>query len=78
MENNKKKFAFLSVETTPDYRPKNVSNEKNQKTANNQSKKIEEIQKGCGRIRIPEIPKDFSICRHYGLECSSNENKVCI
>ncbi|KAK5650758.1 hypothetical protein RI129_001787 [Pyrocoelia pectoralis] len=46
-ENNKKKFAFLSTTTTPDYRSKDeiVSYlEKSQKTTNNQHTKIQQLQ----------------------------------
>lgn len=46
MENNKKKFAFLSVETVPDYRPKDaVAQEKNWKGAANHSTRIHDLQK---------------------------------
>lgn len=53
LDNNlKKKFAFLSTETIPDYRPKEVQiqNEKNQKTTNNQTTKFHQLQKMFGNI----------------------------
>lgn len=59
LDNNlKKKFAFLSTETIPDYRPKEIipqkevqlQNEKNQKTTNNQTTKFHQLQKMFGNI----------------------------
>lgn len=45
--NNKKKFAFLSTETVPDYRPvelHNITEEKSQKTSSNQTTKFQQLQ----------------------------------
>ncbi|XP_026481952.1 coronin-2B-like isoform X2 [Ctenocephalides felis] len=51
-ENNKKKFAFLSCETVPDYRPMDTNDttltEKNQKTSSNQSTKFHQLQQMFG------------------------------
>lgn len=49
VENNKKKFAFLSVETVPDYRPKDVI-DKNYKTTANQSTKFHQLQQMFGNL----------------------------
>ncbi|XP_063216669.1 coronin-2B-like [Bacillus rossius redtenbacheri] len=49
--NNSKKFAFLSQETVPDYRPLDVLSEKNQKTSSNQSTKFHQIQQMFGSNR---------------------------
>lgn len=48
--NNKKKFAFLSTETIPDYRPRELlpHNEKIQKTTNNQTTKFHQLQQMFG------------------------------
>ncbi|XP_065170648.1 coronin-2B-like isoform X2 [Atheta coriaria] len=50
LENNKKKFAFLSMETIPDYRSKDTINEKNNKTSTNQSTKFHQLQQMFGNI----------------------------
>lgn len=52
LENNKKKFAFLSVETVPDYRPKDVISitDKIQKTTTNQSTKFHQLQQMFGNL----------------------------
>ncbi|XP_017779006.1 PREDICTED: coronin-2B-like, partial [Nicrophorus vespilloides] len=50
VDNNKKKFAFLSTETIPDYRPKDVIIEKNMKTTTNQSTKFFELQQKFSNI----------------------------
>lgn len=44
IDNNKRKFAFLSTETVPDYRPKEQRIEKSQKTSSNQSTKFQQLQ----------------------------------
>ncbi|XP_019871388.2 coronin-2B isoform X2 [Aethina tumida] len=44
IDNNKRKFQFLSTETIPDYRPKDMINEKSQKTSTNQSTKFQQLQ----------------------------------
>ncbi|XP_011303426.1 coronin-2B-like isoform X1 [Fopius arisanus] len=51
--NTKKKFAFLSTETIPDYRPIDpLDIEKSQKTSNNQSTKIHQLQQRFGHVTI--------------------------
>lgn len=52
MNNNKKKFAFLSTETIPDYRPKDLINEKNLKTNTNQTTKFQELQQIFGHVEV--------------------------
>ncbi|XP_071055403.1 coronin-2B isoform X2 [Onthophagus taurus] len=42
-ENNKKKFAFLATETTPDYRPRSIILEKEQKTTTNKIHQLKEF-----------------------------------
>lgn len=44
IDNNKRKFAFLSTETVPDYRPKEQRIEKSQKTSSNQTTKFQQLQ----------------------------------
>jgi len=52
--NNKKKFAFLSTETIPDYRPVELHDmsEKSQKTSSNQSTKFQQLQQKFGNVAI--------------------------
>lgn len=53
--NTKKKFAFLSTETVPDYRPmeyNEINNEKNQKTSSNQSTKFHQLQQKFNNVTI--------------------------
>lgn len=46
LDNNKKKFAFLSTETIPDYRPKDqIFTDKRHKTSTNQNTKFQQLQK---------------------------------
>lgn len=46
LDNNKKKFAFLSTETVPDYRSKDqIFTDKIQKTTTNQNTKFQQLQK---------------------------------
>ncbi|KAL3280273.1 hypothetical protein HHI36_017768 [Cryptolaemus montrouzieri] len=52
MDNNKKKFAFLSTETIPDYRPKNLINEKALKTNTNQTTKFQQLQQRFGHVEV--------------------------
>lgn len=61
--NNKKKFAFLSVETIPDYRPKDMlpHNEKIQKTTSNQTTKFHQLQQMFGNIQTLEPNNDTNI-----------------
>lgn len=64
VENNKKKFAFLSVETIPDYRPKDVINEKNYKTTTNQSTKFHQLQQMFGNLtNNVEVTNDLPLYR---------------
>ncbi|XP_031334709.1 coronin-2B-like isoform X2 [Photinus pyralis] len=54
-ENNKKKFAFLSTTTTPDYRSKDEILsylEKSQKTTNNQHTRIQQLQQKINNCTI--------------------------
>lgn len=44
IDNNKRKFAFLSTETVPDYRPKEQRIQKSQKTSSNQTTKFQQLQ----------------------------------
>ncbi|XP_046436706.1 coronin-2B isoform X2 [Neodiprion pinetum] len=52
--NTKKKFAFLSTETVPDYRPVELHDmsEKSQKTSCNQSTKIHQLQQKFGNVTV--------------------------
>lgn len=52
--NTKKKFAFLSTETVPDYRPMeyNEISEKSQKTSNNQSTKFHQLQQKFNNVTL--------------------------
>lgn len=52
--NNKKKFAFLSTETVPDYRSVELldMSEKSQKTSSNQSTKFHQLQQKFGNIQV--------------------------
>lgn len=57
--NNKKKFAFLSTETVPDYRPIEFHDmsEKSQKTSSNQSTKFQQLQQKFGNVVLQvELP----------------------
>ncbi|XP_030765102.1 coronin-2B-like isoform X3 [Sitophilus oryzae] len=44
INNNRRKFQFLSTETIPDYRPKELINEKSLKTTTNQTTKFQQLQ----------------------------------
>lgn len=44
LNNNKKKFDFLATETTPDYRPRSIIIEKEEKTTNNQKTQFQQLQ----------------------------------
>ncbi|XP_018579261.1 coronin-2B isoform X2 [Anoplophora glabripennis] len=65
VDNNKRKFAFLSSETIPDYRPKDMITEKSQKTTNNQTTKFQQLQQrfshGVNNKDIPLIKEINSI-----------------
>ncbi|KOX68216.1 Coronin-2B [Melipona quadrifasciata] len=67
--NNKKKFAFLSTETVPDYRPIEFHDmsEKSQKTSSNQSTKFQQLQQKFGNVVLQVEPKNI---------ISTNDNKV--
>lgn len=50
-DNNRRKFAFLSKETIPDYRPKDlIMLEKNRKTSNNET--FQKLQQKFNQIEI--------------------------
>lgn len=49
---NKMKFAFLSTETIPDYRPKDLIEEKNKKTTTNQTTKFQQLQQRFGHVEV--------------------------
>lgn len=57
--NTKKKFAFLSSETVPDYRQldngNNEKSEKNQKTNNNQSTKFHQLQQKFNSLQVNKL-----------------------
>ncbi|XP_029672141.1 coronin-2B-like isoform X2 [Formica exsecta] len=65
--NNKKKFAFLSTETIPDYRPVELHDmsEKSQKTSSNQSTKFQQLQQKFGNVAMQNI-----------ISSPLNDNKV--
>ncbi|KRT82585.1 WD40 domain-containing protein [Oryctes borbonicus] len=44
LNNNKRKFDFLATETTPDYRPRSIIIEKEEKTNNNQKTQFQQLQ----------------------------------
>lgn len=52
VDNNKRKFAFLSTETIPDYRPKDMIIEKSQKTTNNQTTKFQQLQQRFSHVAV--------------------------
>ncbi|XP_023018501.2 coronin-2B isoform X2 [Leptinotarsa decemlineata] len=61
IDNNKRKFAFLSTETVPDYRPKDLITEKSQKTSNNQTTKFQQLQQRFSHVEVNN--KDISLTR---------------
>lgn len=62
VDNNiSKKFAFLTHETVPDYRPANEKfTNKNEKTNTNQSTKFHQLQSIFSQQHTQSIPKDIS------------------
>lgn len=60
-QNNKMKFAFLSTETIPDYRPKDLIEEKIQKTTTNQTTKFQQLQQRFGGH--VELPNDLPLMK---------------
>ncbi|KAL1512493.1 hypothetical protein ABEB36_002077 [Hypothenemus hampei] len=44
IDNNRRKFQFLATETVPDYRPKELQDEKSMKTTTNQTTKFQQLQ----------------------------------
>lgn len=52
IDNNKKKFAFLSMETVPDYRSRDMVMEKSKKTTDNQTTKFQQLQAKFGHIEV--------------------------
>ncbi|XP_008198815.1 coronin-2B isoform X2 [Tribolium castaneum] len=51
-QNNKMKLAFLSTETIPDYRPKDLIEEKIKKTTTNQTTKFQQLQQRFGHVEV--------------------------
>lgn len=79
VENNKKKFAFLSCETVPDYRPKDVLNEKTQKTSVNQSTKFHQLQQMFDNINSStEVSTDIPLYKQLNTigDNINTENEV--
>ncbi|XP_046592523.1 coronin-2B isoform X1 [Neodiprion lecontei] len=90
--NTKKKFAFLSTETVPDYRPVELHDmsEKSQKTSCNQSTKIHQLQQKFGNVTVQptrcstefhELVNKFgSVTNYYRknniMASSLNDNKT--
>lgn len=78
--NNKKKFAFLSTETVPDYRPIEFldMSEKSQKTSSNQSTKFQQLQQKFGTAVLQVEPVLFSVFTLSRLGVILNESSACI
>lgn len=79
LENNKKKFAFLSVETVPDYRPKEIISEKTQKTTTNQSTKFHQLQQMFGSLTSNnEVTADIPLYKQLNTLADNinTENEV--
>lgn len=80
--NNKKKFAFLSVETIPDYRSRDMLQpiEKSQKTSTNQSTKFHQLQQMFGSTITNQEPNNEEIPLYKQIQAASdninNENEV--
>lgn len=72
LENNKRKFAFLSTETIPDYRPKDLFNAKEHKTTTNQTTKFQQLQQKFEHVTgdIPLIKEFNSIGDNIATEQS--------
>nr|CAI5833955.1 unnamed protein product [Callosobruchus analis] len=60
IDNNKRKFMFLSMETIPDYRPKDLMTEKNQKTTSNQTTKFQQLQQ---KFSGNDVHNDVTVLR---------------
>lgn len=78
-ENNKKKFAFLSTTTIPDYRAKDeISSfiEKSQKTTTNQNTKFQQLQQKFGNVTNHSVtyPKEDDIPLYKQLSSLDNFN----
>lgn len=81
--NNKKKFAFLSSETIPDYRPRDTlpQIDKSQKTSTNQSTKFHQLQQMFGNT-ITSEPNNEELPLYKQIAVANenlhNENEVSI
>ncbi|XP_050293118.1 coronin-2B-like isoform X1 [Anthonomus grandis grandis] len=60
VDNNKRKFQFLSTETVPDYRPKEFQDEKSKKTTTNQTTKFQQLQQRWSKT-IEDPNKDMPL-----------------
>ncbi|XP_044009355.1 coronin-2B-like isoform X3 [Aphidius gifuensis] len=78
--NTKKKFAFLSTETIPDYRSvDSLDIEKSQKTSNNQSTKIHQLQQRFGNVNIqtPRCSTPFyELVSKFGVHMKTNKHNT--
>ncbi|XP_053677075.1 coronin-1C-like [Anopheles nili] len=72
LDNNTKKFAFLSQPTIPDYRPQTII-EKSQKTSTNQSTKIQQLQAIFGQQTTNH--KDIANLQNNLLSNSRNSSR---
>ncbi|OXU27488.1 hypothetical protein TSAR_010648 [Trichomalopsis sarcophagae] len=74
--NTKKKFAFLSTETVPDYRPKeyNEISEKSQKTSSNQSTKFHQLQQKFNNVALQNNIVSSTINDNKALETTDIPN----
>ncbi|XP_035912128.1 coronin-1C-like isoform X3 [Anopheles stephensi] len=72
MDNNTKKFAFLSQPTIPDYRPQTII-EKSQKTSTNQSTKFHQLQAIFGQQTTNH--KDIANLQNNLLSNSRNSSR---
>ncbi|XP_058055679.1 coronin-2B-like isoform X2 [Anopheles bellator] len=72
LDNNTKKFAFLSQPTIPDYRPQTII-EKSQKTSTNQSTKFHQLQAIFGQQTTNH--KDIANLQNNFLSSSRNSSR---
>lgn len=73
LDNNTKKFAFLSQPTIPDYRPQTII-EKSQKTSTNQSTKFHQLQAIFGQHQTANH-KDIANLQNNLLSSSRNSSR---
>ncbi|XP_058466748.1 coronin-1C-like isoform X4 [Malaya genurostris] len=73
LDNNTKKFAFLSQPTIPDYRPQTII-EKSQKTTTNQSTKFHQLQAIFGQHQTANH-KDITNLQNNLLSSSRNSSR---